>query len=141
MHINDNSLKHFKSLFHVNVSARPGDGADDLTLSSVFLVSPLREAAFIQVEEDRVERLHLSIENAFHVTVSSERFFNVADSSAFRSQLARLEVVDVIVVIEHESNGGSATMDLKRMTAENHALQNNSIWCARQKISIGDLRH
>lgn len=63
------------------------------------------------------------------MTVSAERFLDVSDSSAFRSKLAWLEIVDVFIVVEHESNSGRATVDLEWMTTENNALENDSIWC------------
>lgn len=73
--------------------------------------------------------------------MSTERFLYVTDSTALCSKLARLKVVDVFVVVEHEADSGSTTMNLEWMSAEHNTLENNSIWCARQKVSIADERH
>lgn len=131
----------FRELFHVNIGTRSGYRAYDLTLALVFLVCPLGEHTLVQVKEDRVKRFHLTIKHTFHVTMSTERFLYVTDSTALCSKLARLKVVDVFVVVEHEADSGSTTMNLEWMSAEHNTLENNSIWCARQKVSIADERH
>lgn len=141
MHIAINSSFNTKALFHVDVGTRTSKRVDDLAFSLILLVSPLGEDAFVEIEKDCVEGLHLSVKDTFHVSVSSQGLLDVSDSSAFRSKLTRLEVVYVLVVVEHKANRSGATMNLERMTAQHNSLQNNAIRCARQKISISNERH
>jgi hypothetical protein len=109
-----------------------------MALAAILLVRPLREHSLVQVQEDRVEGLHLSIEDALHVTVGAKRLFDVSDATAFRAKLAGLEVADVFVVVEHEANGGRVAVDLEGMTAEDDAFEDDSVGCAREKAAIAD---
>lgn len=138
MHIK-NSLKQINSKsvsFHVDIDARAGHGAGDF--SFVLLVRPLGEDALVQVQENRVERLHLSVEDALHVSVCAERFLNVSNATALGAQLARLEVVDVLVVVEHEADGGGASVDLEGMSAKHHPLEYDTVGSTRQQTSTGN---
>lgn len=112
-----------------------------MSLAIVLFIGPLGKDAFVQVQEDSVKRLHLTVEDALHVTVSSKGLLDVTDSAAFRAKLAWLEVVNVFVVVEHESNSCRSAVNLEGMSAQHDTLKNNSIWCTRQKISVCDERH
>ena len=101
-----------------------------MSLAAVLFVRPFREHSLVQVQENGVERFHLTVKNAFHVSVSSQRLLDVSNSTAFRAQHARFEVVDVFVVVEHESDGGRVSVDLEWMSTEHSSLENDSVGCA-----------
>jgi hypothetical protein len=128
-------------LFHVNVDTRSNDRADSLSLAAVLFVRPLREHSLVEIEENGVERLHLSVKHALHVSVRAQRFLDVTNSAALCPQLAGLEVVDVLVVVEHEANGGGVTVNLEGMSAENDAFEDDTVGCAGKQTSVGDKRH
>lgn len=109
-----------------------------MTLPAVFLVGPFREHSLVQVQENSVERLHLSIENALHVSVSSQRLLDVSDSATFRAELAWLEVSDVLVVVEHKANCRRVTVNLERVSTEDDTLEDDSVWCAGEQTSIAN---
>lgn len=122
MHIAINSSFDSENSFHVHIGRRSDDRANDLSFALIFLVSPFGENALVQVEEDSVKRFHLTIKDAFHVAVCSQRLFYVSDSSTFCSKLTRLEVVYVFVVVEHETNCGSTSVNLERMSTEHNSF-------------------
>lgn len=107
----------------------------------VLFVRPLRENSFVEIQENGIERLHLSIKDALHVSVCTKRLFDVTDSTALGSKFAGLEVVDVVVVVKHKSHSRRTSIDLERMSAKYDSLEYDTVGCTRQKISISDESH
>ena len=61
------------------------------------------------------------------MTVSSNRFFDMSSSSIFRSQLERLEPVNVKSVEKQETADARLFVDLERCAGKNNSLQIDSI--------------
>ena len=61
------------------------------------------------------------------MTVSSNRFFDMSSSSVFRSQLERLEPVNVQSVEKHEAADARLFVDFERCSGKNNSLQIDSI--------------
>lgn len=72
------------------------------------------------MQENRVERFKLTIKNALHVTVCAQGLLDVTDSTAFSPQFAGLEIINVFLVVEHESDGGQFSMDLFKNSKEKY---------------------
>lgn len=77
------------------------------------------------------------IEYCLKMTVSSNRFFDMSSSSVFRSQLERLEPVNVQSVEKHEAADARLFVDFERCSGKNNSLQIDSIWIRAQNRAGG----
>ena len=88
----------------------------------------LREDTLVKVKHNSIRLFHGFRKGNFEVTMSSNRFCDIASKSMLGGELGRLEVSHIIWIVEHVFNNSFAFMCASWKTRENNALQHDAVW-------------
>lgn len=91
----------------------------------------LGELPLVQVHTNSIHLTDRCVKVCLEVSVRAEGFGDVTDFSVLCVQLDRLEVLDVVPLEEHVSDGGGLFVDLERMAGKNNSLGDDPCWIRR----------